>query len=386
MTNSLFLQSQSPDPYAIYIQRLAESPVLWDAGNKLWAVYDYRSCREVLANTAGQIPPVLTEGLSDYALAISGRLVRISNNPAHGTTRPAAMVLMRCMKEPPVQGIMHDLLSKPGSGMEIDWVDKVGKHLPLLSTLGAFEVKGAEADFIVHNMGAVLKIMKPVKTGEDIAAINSVSKDMYCLLEKHILQKGFLTDAVNTVASSCSIPKEEALALCVSNMTGLLIQGYDAISGLLSNSLLHLLRYESLRPFNNMDDDYLQRAVLEVLRFDPPVHNTRRVTGEAMVLGDHTIEKGQTVLVVMAAANRDPQQFVHPNHYDSARLNNATHLTFGSGPHACVGNWLSTHITTEALSYLFQHYRHIQLIDPNIDYEPLVNLRLPKKVLISLSN
>ncbi len=386
MTNSLFLQSQAPDPYALYIRRLAESPVFWDAANNLWAVYDYRSCREVLGNMAGQIPPVHTEGLNDYALAISGRLVRISNNPAHGTTRQAALVLMRCMKEPPVQGIMHQLLTTTGNGMEIDWVDKVGKHLPLLSTLGAFEVKGAEADFIAHNMDAVLKIMKPVKTSGDVVALNSVAKEVYTLLEKHIQEKRFLTDAVNTVASTCSIPKEEAMALCVSNMTGLLIQGYDAISGLLSNSLLHLLRYENLPPFNNMDDDYLQRSVLEVLRFDPPVHNTRRITGEATVLGDHTIEKGQTILVVMAAANRDPQQFDHPNSYDRARPNNATHLTFGSGPHACVGNWLSTHITTEALSYLFQHYRHIQLIDPDIEYEPLVNLRLPKKVSISLGN
>lgn len=225
--------------------------------------------------------------------------------------------------------------------------------------------------------------MQPVKTAEALVAINAIAKDIYCLLEEHMQRNDFLRVVADKLVADHSVSTEEALALCISNIAGLLIQSYDAGRGLLSNALLQLLRGTNM-PAVRRGSMYLQQCVVETLRFDPPVHNTRRVAGERIDLGNGVMEKGQLMLIVMAAANRDSRHFADPHCYDIARPNNAAHLTFGFGAHACVANRLSVRITTEALLYLFQHYNNVQLIEPAIEYEPMINARLPKRILISL--
>jgi cytochrome P450 len=70
--------------------------------------------------------------------------------------------------------------------------------------------------------------------------------------------------------------------------------------------------------------------------------------------------------------------------YDIERLNNTEHLTFGIGGHHCPAKSLSVSLTVEALSFLFRHYNQVSLIEKDIQYEPSINLRLPKNLFISL--
>jgi cytochrome P450 len=156
--------------------------------------------------------------------------------------------------------------------------------------------------------------------------------------------------------------------MAVSNLAGLLIQSFDAGRGTLSNTLLHSLKHE-------------QQDVTETLRFDSPIHNTRRIATEDI---DQNIKKGQSILIVLASANRDEKQFLHADTYDSSRSNNSTLLTFGAGAHACLAKQLSVNMATEALNFLFTTYPNTRLIQQGIEYEPLINARLPKQLLISL--
>ena len=90
-------------------------------------------------------------------------------------------------------------------------------------------------------------------------------------------------------------------------------------------------------------------------------------------------------MLVLAAANRDAGQFAHPGTYDPARPNNHTHLGFGFGAHMCVAKAFSTQLAAEALQYLFEHYSSVRLLEEAIAYEPLANLRLPKRMTVSLA-
>jgi cytochrome P450 len=67
------------------------------------------------------------------------------------------------------------------------------------------------------------------------------------------------------------------------------------------------------------------------------------------------------------------------------RINNAEHLTFGIGGHMCLARHFSINMATEALSYLFEKYKMVNLADDDIKYEPRINVRLPKNILISLT-
>src|SRR5438477_6813978 len=98
MITTLFRQSDVRDPYRIYAEQLLNNPVYWDDENKLWALYSYKACKEILSNPAALVPQVATEGLNDYALAITGGLVRLSNAPGHALARKAALLMFQRMK------------------------------------------------------------------------------------------------------------------------------------------------------------------------------------------------------------------------------------------------------------------------------------------------
>ena len=90
------------------------------------------------------------------------------------------------------------------------------------------------------------------------------------------------------------------------------------------------------------------------------------------------------ILVVLAAANRDPAVFAHPNRFDPARINNREHLTFGAGMHHCAARHFSVRLATETLAALFAAGSQIELLQTAITYEPMINARLPQQLMISL--
>ena len=385
MVPALFLQSDVTDPYALYSKQLAEHPVYRDEESGVWAVYSYALCRQLLAADAGMIPPVATEGLNEYALAITGRLVRLSNGPGHAVARQSAMLLFQSRLPVSTRDILPGLLPRQPGGLEIDWVESVGKKLPVLHLLAGFAISREDGLFIAGHMDTLVKLMAPVKTDAQVAAVNALSAEIYTRLERHIRNNAVLMEVVGAVVAGCGISEEEGLALCISNLAGLLVQSYDACRGILSNALLHFLRNPGLAPLKDRNMDYWLQAVTEVFRFDPPVHHTRRVAGEDIGAGYGIIKKGQTILLVLAAANRDAGQFANPDKYNPARPNNSTHLGFGFGAHMCAAKAFSTQLATEALQYLFEQYSSVRLLKEAIAYEPLANLRIPKRMAISLA-
>lgn len=95
-------------------------------------------------------------------------------------------------------------------------------------------------------------------------------------------------------------------------------------------------------------DKYLPNAIDEVLRFSPPVINFRRTVLEETEIGGQAVSKGDKVYLSYAAANRDPAKFEDPDKFDITRENASAHLSFGTGPHICIGARLA-HIQLRAL-------------------------------------
>jgi len=199
---------------------------------------------------------------------------------------------------------------------------------------------------------------------------------VYLLTEQHLKNS-------NLVPVNESVKKEEILSLCIANFIGLLIQGYDAGRGLLSNILLQVITRKDLLPAN--DKFKLQKTVWETLRFDPPVHHTKRIAMKDIFIEQHEIKKGQSVLLVLAAANRDPQQFENAAVFNIERHNNYEALTFGIGVHRCPAHNHSVNMAAETIHYLFNRYSRIELLEKETRFEPLSNVRLPVQLHLSLS-
>ena len=275
MESALFLQSDTDNPYRIYSQMLSSNPVFWDAKNKLWAIYSYADCRRILTEPAAHIPEVNKKNLNEYALIISGKLVRLNNPPQHEMARRVAMQLFEKIKQVSLPDILQYLIQSAERVDEIDWVNAVCKKLPVLAILKGFEFPDTDIAFFENKIQQLVKIMSPNKTTEQIDAINEMAEEIYKRAKKNITRNDFLKSIIDINTATGNIDKEDVLALGVSNLIGLLIQSYDAGRGLLSNSLLQVLLHTDKTEIKNNDSNYFTKSVVETLRFDPPLHNTK---------------------------------------------------------------------------------------------------------------
>ena len=360
-----------PDIYQLYRQRRENTPVYWDEQRRLWAVYPYRYCQQVLSHPATLIPPVADGSLGGEARSVKHQLVRISNPPTHDLARQTALRMFRGRRQADVSPLLGRLLPARGSGTSVEWVSQVGKRLPAVHILAGFGFRDTDVEVVLEQLPAVLKIMAPVGNDEEARALEKAFDVVYPIVDRQVaIQFPGLTKEMQEYA--------------VSNLIGLLIQSHDATKGLLSLALLHLLRREEQASLASRDMDFFLSFVTEVLRYDSPVHNTRRILAEDMAFEGQVVPNGSTILIVVAAGNRDPQQFDRPEEFDRHRSNNLSMLSFGHGPHACIAGAYCTELAAEAMCYLFHHYSSVKLEEAEPEYEPLVNVRMVKAMNLQL--
>ena len=84
-------------------------------------------------------------------------------------------------------------------------------------------------------------------------------------------------------------------------------------------------------------DKHLENAIEEVLRFTSTTTNFRRTATMDTEIGGHSVKKGDKIYMSYAAANHDPAVFEAPHVFDITRQNSRKHLSFGTGPHVCIG-------------------------------------------------
>jgi pimeloyl-[acyl-carrier protein] synthase len=116
----------------------------------------------------------------------------------------------------------------------------------------------------------------------------------------------------------------------------LFVAGHETTMNLIGNGTVALLRARDQWQALCDDPSLIANGVEELLRFDGPVHATQRVATVPSNVGGVDLEPGQGVICHLAAANRDPERWDHPDDLDVARPD-AQSLTFSHGIHYCLG-------------------------------------------------
>jgi cytochrome P450 len=370
MNNNTILSWDDTDYKAIYTRQIKVNPIYWNDEVNAWVVYSYAFCKAILLNDDAQIPGVLIDGaLNDKAKILIKNLARLSNNQQHDNARQAAMVLFESMRSVSVAEVLSTLLSNQKTENEFDWVAAVAKKLPVLIILKGLGFEADDRAFVTENIASLVKIMSPVKTNNDIIIINNVVSEFYSIAERHIKSAKFPAGFSNTTD------------LFVCNLIGLFIQSYDAGRGLLTNALVSMVNHHQMQ---KLDLDDIRKNVAETLRLDPPVHSTRRVAVKDIFIGNKTIRSGDAISIIMAAANLDGAVFSDPPVYNIERINNDQNLTFGLGGHNCIAKYFSTDLAMQTCNYLVNNYSTINIVQKDFNYEPQLNVRLVKTLIISL--
>jgi cytochrome P450 len=223
-------------------------------------------------------------------------------------------------------------------------------------------------------IGDFVRCLSPLSGTAEIARSNAAASALIETLHEELRRprRGGLAMTVERL-QSLGIEDTDAV---LANLVGFMSQTYEATAGLIGNTLLALARNPGLCRRAVGDDALLHRVIEEVARHDPPVHNTRRfvaqdgiVAGEAMKAGDH-------ILVVLAAANRDPARYERPHVFDPNRPDRSS-FTFGAGRHACAGQAIAAGITAAGIQALIAHGRDIAALSRPVEYRRSLNSRIP---------
>lgn len=140
-----------------------------------------------------------------------------------------------------------------------------------------------------------------------------------------------------------------------------LFGGYDSTVGVLSTGAMELSERPTLLDRLRRDPALFPHALEELLRWSGSMHTgIRRFATETMTIGGATIEAGETVILGIAAAGRDPERFTDPDVLDFDR-EDVSHLFFGRGPHACPGSELARMEIRIAFQALFDRFPGLRL-------------------------
>ncbi|MFB7508964.1 cytochrome P450 [Streptomyces broussonetiae] len=140
------------------------------------------------------------------------------------------------------------------------------------------------------------------------------------------------------------------------------IASLETTATLLTNAVWFLTGEPARAARLRRHPEYLDDAVDEVLRYDPPIHLNSRFAAEDTVLAGVPVPKDTTVHVLYGAANHDPRRNAEPHVFDIRRR--GSHLTFGGGAHYCLGAGLARLEARVLLTEVLRRFPTLRPIEP----------------------
>jgi cytochrome P450 len=158
--------------------------------------------------------------------------------------------------------------------------------------------------------------------------------------------------------SNEALTEDELVAMFVLILFG----GSETTTNLLGNGFLALQRHRDAWDQLVADPSGVRHSIEEMIRYDSPHHYLPRVALDDFELGGERVEAGDTLIIVMGAANRDPDVFGEPARFDISRRNAAEHLSFGFGAYFCLGAALARLEGEVVFENLVRRFPHARLL------------------------
>jgi cytochrome P450 len=171
-------------------------------------------------------------------------------------------------------------------------------------------------------------------------------------------QHDFLSTMATLSGQSGGITETEIVA----NTMLLLLAGHIAVRNLLGNVVWELIQHPAEGAAVRADLGLLPAAIEETLRHEPPVTLIARISTAPIEVRDHTIPSGAVVQLGVISANRDPSVFPDPDRFSVARDPRGT-LSFGHGPHGCLGARLARELAQISLSVLYEKLGELRVVE-----------------------
>lgn len=164
-------------------------------------------------------------------------------------------------------------------------------------------------------------------------------------------------------AADDMVTEDELASLCIQA----LFSGRESTPNFIANALWTLLSHPAELERLRRDPGLMPSAVEELLRYEGSTPTVSRVALAELEVGGKRIGAGQRVLLITAAANRDPERFPDPDRLDLARPNNH-HLSFGHGAHFCLGAAVARMVAQSALWSVLERFPGLRLAAERVEW------------------
>ena len=349
-------------PYPFYDQLRAFAPMFYWEPYNMWFFTRYEDCRTLLSDRRlGHTPT-------------PGNSMLFQNPPDHtrlrGLVNRAFTPRMIERYRDRIQAITDSLLDDVQADGHMDLIAQFAYLLPV--TLIAEMLGVPTEDHVLFQQwskqlvkGLDLVDKTTVQEGMEAAA-HGFNSYFSSLLEarRATPQDDLLSALVAAEAAGDRLSETELYTTC----RLLLVAGHETTVNLIGNGVLALLRHDEQRQLLQTHPELIAPAVEELLRYDGPIQFNGRTVLEDVAYQGQTMRQGQTVALLIGAANRDPAQFEQPNQLDLTRRNNA-HLAFGHGIHYCLGAPLARLEGQIAINTLLKRLPTLQLATETLTYQ-----------------
>ncbi len=330
-------------------------------GMNTWVVYSYDLCSEAAAKpevfsndfTAlmgreadEDIQAILAEGWPDLPTLLT------ADHPVHTRNRKLVNLAFSAPRVNAIEADMRqksiELIEAFADRGECEFVEEFGVPLPVAMIAGQIGLEDDPkrvkrwSDAAVDRFSQMVDHQRKLECARSLVEFQHYIKG---LIDDRKANGGndLLTDLVEArIEGEKPLEDPEIMSL----MQQFMVAGNETTTSTLAGGLLQLIRNpdqmaKAKAAAGGRDPKVLMNLVEEALRYETPTAGMWRIVKQDTELGGVAIPAGAVVQLRYAAANRDPSKFHDPDRFDIERANARTHLSFGKGPHMCVGNMLS---------------------------------------------
>jgi cytochrome P450 len=337
------------DPYPYYAKLVAERPLYRDDALGLWVATSAAAVTAVLTHESCRVrppaEPVPRAIAGSPAGEIFRHLVRMNDGEGHCPFKRAVGAALDALGESdaaaPSRHWAATLAAEP------DFAFRLPAYVTA-SLLGVPAERLAQAAEWTHDfVGGIA----PGAGAGEVADANSAAASLRELFGSLLEGADDADGLLAALARQAERVGRSDPGVIVANGIGFLSQGYESTAGLIGNALLVLAAHPDLYDRVQVEPRRVRDVVREVLRHDSPVQNTRRFLARPAEVAGQEMQAGDAILVVLAAANRDPAANPDPHRFDVTRPDRQT-FSGGAGVHACPGQDLAVTIAAAGVERL----------------------------------
>lgn len=374
-------------PYRLYRELREADPVHWDAFLHTWVVTRYADIVTVLSRFSAERTPT-PEMLADMGLesltpiiSTMSRQMLFRDPPAHTRLRslcaaaftPARVAILREHIQAIADRLIDGFIEK-GRG---EIVSDLASPMPAIVTAEMLGVPVSDHEKLKQWSIDFAEILgnfqhQPDRVSRVAASVRDMTDYFRAAIREQEFnpREGLVRSLVQAEVDGIRLTQEEIIANCILTMIG----GQETATNLIASGLLTLLQHPAQLRVLQDDPSLIPLAVEELLRYESPIQHTARVAEQDFLLGDKRILRGQTVLAVLAAGNRDPERFPNPDLLDLKRRDKA-HLAFGWSTHFCFGASLARIEGQIAFSSLLRRLKNLALAANDVVWRENLGLR-----------